>query len=93
MPVLLTLNEVQGQPVDTFSFEILMQKVGKITSEILKTSPMLVADTSSGAVSKEHLEREIIKTMDLLKLNQGIKRDELMHRTLDCSERRSCVCI
>ncbi|MEI6132390.1 MAG: ATPase, T2SS/T4P/T4SS family [Bacillota bacterium] len=78
MPVLLTLNEVQGQPVDTFSFEILMQKVGKITSEILKTSPMLVANTSSGAVSKEHLEREIIKTMDLLKLNQGIKRDELI---------------
>ncbi len=78
MPVLLTLNEVQGQVQDALTYELLTQKVGRITSEILKTSPMLVADTSSGAVSRDSLEREIIKTMDYLKLNQGMNRDELI---------------
>lgn len=78
MPVLLTLNEIAGGQYDKLSYELLTQKVGRITSEILKTSPMLVADTSSGAVSRDFLEREIIKTMDNLKLNQGTNRDDLI---------------
>jgi len=82
MPVLLTLNEVQGQSFDTLTYELLMQKVSKITSEILRTSPMLVADTSSGAVAREVLEREIVKTMDVLKLNQGINREQLIESVL-----------
>lgn len=57
--------------------------VTNITYDILKDSPGLVADVSSGAADRSVLETAIIKDMDRHKYHSGLFRDELIRKVLD----------
>ncbi len=87
IPVVKTLHSIlvqkQSRGSKAEGMDDISQIITRITNNVLKGSPGLVADVANGLVDKELLKKEVIKDIDRNRYCLGIRREKLIKKIFD----------
>jgi len=86
MPLVKTLNSSSLENTNTLSQREVVaanELVSKITFDLLKESPQLIADVENGLINRKALEVAIIRNIDKNKYYVGISSDKLIQKVFN----------